>query len=80
MHLQPIVTALCSWPSTRRRRRAVPGHVVRGMPSVGETKTERGKEREGDTEMRIRCRGAVALSRLVVKPRDEFPWTGNVSC
>lgn len=58
----------------------MPGHVVRGMPSVGETKTEREKEREGDTEMRIRCRGAVALSRLVVKPRDEFPWTGNVSC
>ena len=26
---------------------------------------------------RIRCRGAVALSRLVVKPRDEFPWTGT---
>lgn len=75
MHLQPIVTALCFWRGTRR-----------GQGLNRDTSTRRSLKRNRDTTIqsgegrrgkRIRCRGAVALSRLVVKPRDEFPWTGT---
>ena len=71
MHLQPIVTALCS-----------PGRAPDGdgEPCQDTWYTLLWWNQEREREMRIRCRGAVALSRLVVKPRDEFPWTGNVSC